>query len=497
MLSLNTKIYNFIASSLFFRLVLIFSSLSAAWIALTGRYPMAFDEDFHLGLIRLYASHGLPFWSGQPAGADMFGAVARDPSYLYHFLMSFPYHFISFFTASETTQILMLRAINIGLFVVGLILFRRLLLKAGASAAIANSCLALFVLIPINSQLAAQINYDNALLPLTALLLIKTLEVGSAAAKQKPVLLLQIAVLGMLGSLIKFAFLPIVLGVIIWLVWTLRSDWPARAAYLAGLRTYSRTLKGGVLALAFVLLAVLGFERYGINIVLYQDPVPRCDSVISANQCLAYGPFERDYYLVKNNTNPNTSPLDLIIPWFHGMWLRTFFAVDGPSTEFQTRGPLYFPAVSAIILMLIGAAAFLVNGRTVYRRYPAATTLFGVVSLVYITAVFVQQYQLFANTGVPVALNGRYLLPVILLLMFLAVLATNHLLRNLPGLKIALVSLALLSALWGGGALTYILRSNDAWYWDSAVVRSLNSSVQSVLGPVTPGYDNPDFYLRY
>ncbi len=85
-----TKIYNFVSSRFFFRLIVAVSLLSAVWIALSARYPMAFDEDFHLGLIRLYASHGWPFWSGQPANADVFGAVARDPSFLYHYLMSFP-----------------------------------------------------------------------------------------------------------------------------------------------------------------------------------------------------------------------------------------------------------------------------------------------------------------------------------------------------------------------------------------------------------------------
>ena len=80
--------------------------LQAAWIALSGRYPMAFDENFHLGIIRLYAHHISPFWSGQPAGANAFGAVARDPSYLYQYLMSFPYRLVSIFTSSQTAHVL-------------------------------------------------------------------------------------------------------------------------------------------------------------------------------------------------------------------------------------------------------------------------------------------------------------------------------------------------------------------------------------------------------
>src|SRR5665213_3413244 len=150
-----------LGSAGFYRAILALLVVQAAWIALSGRYPMAFDEDFHLGIIRLYAHHLGPFWSGQPANADMFGAVARDPSYLYHFLMSFPYRLISIFTSDQTIQVLILRAINIGLFAGGLALYRRLMLKTGASKALVHICLLVFVLVPIVPFLAAQINYDN------------------------------------------------------------------------------------------------------------------------------------------------------------------------------------------------------------------------------------------------------------------------------------------------------------------------------------------------
>src|SRR5476651_13106 len=104
----------------FFRIILALLVLEAAWIALSGRYPMAFDEDFHLGIIRLYAHHLSPFWSSQPEVADRFGAVARDPSYLYQYLLSFPYRLISQFTSDQTIQVIILRFVNIGLFATGI-----------------------------------------------------------------------------------------------------------------------------------------------------------------------------------------------------------------------------------------------------------------------------------------------------------------------------------------------------------------------------------------
>ncbi|HEY5442555.1 MAG TPA: hypothetical protein VIJ68_03385, partial [Candidatus Saccharimonadales bacterium] len=166
--SASRRFITMLGSNACFRVILGLLVLQAAWIALSGRYPMAFDEDFHLGIIRLYAHHLSPFWSGQPAGGDQFGAVARDPSYLYQWLMSFPYRFVGLFTGDQTIQVLWLRAINIGLFTSGLVLYRRLLAKTGASRAMIHTCLLIFVLIPVVPLLAAQINYDNLFLPMVA-----------------------------------------------------------------------------------------------------------------------------------------------------------------------------------------------------------------------------------------------------------------------------------------------------------------------------------------
>ncbi len=60
------RIIKLLGSSKFFWAIVVVVVLQAAWIALSGRYPMAFDEDFHLGIIRLYAHHASPFWSSQP-----------------------------------------------------------------------------------------------------------------------------------------------------------------------------------------------------------------------------------------------------------------------------------------------------------------------------------------------------------------------------------------------------------------------------------------------
>ena len=150
---------------------------------------MAFDEDFHFGIIRLYAQQWSPFFAHQPAGGNVYGALTSDPSYLYHYLMSFPYRLTTLFTSSQTLQIIALRFIDVDgddvLVTWSLVLFHRVLLKAKASVGLANVTLLFFILVPVVPLLAAQINYDDLLLPLTALALLMTLEFPGTAGGRR------------------------------------------------------------------------------------------------------------------------------------------------------------------------------------------------------------------------------------------------------------------------------------------------------------------------
>lgn len=454
---------------------------------------MAFDENFHLGVIRLYAHHLTPFWQAQPAGADVFGAVFRDPSYLYHWLMSFPYRLISIFTDSQTAAVLWLRFINIGLFAAALPLYRRLLLKTGAPRTLVHLCLAVFVLIPITPLLAAQINYDNLLLPLTALTLLMTVNLSQGLRGKKRLdintLLILITVVT-LTCLVKYAFLPIALVV---------------AAYLAVLawRTRANLDLTPLKPTSWLLLALLALslglltQRYGVNLVRYHKPVPDCAETLSVQRCQSYGPWIRDHYLETHKPAAvTTSPPTFTADWFYGMWMRSFFAVDGPGSNFQTRGPLILPGIGAIVFASVSFLVTLVSLPRVFRTYnKQVLSLFLVVMAAYVGALWFDGYQSFLQTGQPVAINGRYLLPIMPLLLVTLGLGVNMLLVRREALKLAFTAAALICMLWGGGALTYILRSNDAWYWPNQTVHDANHAVRNSLGPITPGYHSPNEFM--
>ncbi|HEX7964013.1 MAG TPA: hypothetical protein VF466_05515, partial [Candidatus Saccharimonadales bacterium] len=187
--------------------VLMFFVLEAVWIACSALYPMAFDEEFHFGLIKIYSQHWLPFFSSQPHGLGQFGPFVSDPSYLYHYLMSFPYRLLHVFTHSQTALVIVLRFMNIAFFSTGLLLFYRLLRRVGTSRLLANTALALFVLIPIVPLLAGQINYDNLLFPLVAWTCLLVADAYGDIRKQRLNLktLTVLVSLLMLSSLVKYA----------------------------------------------------------------------------------------------------------------------------------------------------------------------------------------------------------------------------------------------------------------------------------------------------
>lgn len=493
-----------LGSRKFFAGVMVLFVLQAAWIALSGRYPMAFDEDFHLGIIHLYAHHISPFWSAHPAGSDAFGAVSRDPSYLYQYLMSFPYRLISWITSSQPAQVIFLRFINVGLFAVSLPLYRRLLLKSDAPRALVHLALAVFVLIPIVPLLAAQINYDNLLIPLTALTLLLAVNFVKELERYKRInvrLLMTLVAVCLLTSLIKYAFLPILLVEFVYVTIAAWRTYPDhRKFWLSlgfGMTLMTRRVRVG-LVLLVVLSAGLFFQRYGVNLIRYHTPVPDCGAVLSVQQCSSYPPWNRDYSLAqtKDSRNTTASPLTFSVDWFYGMWLRSFFAVDGPGTRFQTRGPLVLPGIGAIVFASVAAIMTAFSFKRILKRYDAGIIgLFVAVVSVYAIILWGDGYHTFLKTGQAVAINGRYLLPIMPLLLTLLALGAHVFLRSRDGLKLVFASVVVLCMLWGGGALTYILRSNQGWYWPNQTVYDANHTIQQVLGPVTPGYRTPGEFM--
>jgi hypothetical protein len=177
------------------------------------------------------------------------------------------------------------------------------------------------------------------------------------------------------------------------------------------------------------------------------------------------------------------------------MWFRLFFAVSGPDTGFETRGPLTLPGWTFIGFVITGLIAFfayarrLVNDNSYKLMIPLGLSIF------YILILFADGYSSYRDTAQPVAINGRYLLPVLLPLMAIFGMALSKLLRK-DKLRLAFSVLAILGIFAGGGVFTTILRSDDGWLWNNSVVLHSDHAAKKVLAPLTPGSSKPIQYLR-
>jgi len=452
---------------------------------------MAFDEDFHFGIIQIYATHWSPFLTEHPANADAFGAITRDPSYLYHYLMSFPYRLLTHLFESDTTRIIILRLINVAMFAYSLFLFRRVLLRMTQSPAFTNSSIAIFTLIPIVPQLAAHINYDNLLMILVAWSCLLVTDIHRQFTAQHTDLksIAALIVVCLVTSVVKYAFLPIFFAIVLFVIYDAFRNFTSWQSVASGLRQNWQLLRRRSQIGMILLVVVAGglfFQRFGINTIAYHTPIPSCDQVLTIDHCSAYGPWNRDYLLAQSKAaDTESNPVVYSGMWFKGLWWRLFFAINSPIRNYTNYPPLPFPAAAAVVLAVSIGLFVLVSVRRLLANQPLLVFA-GFVIMVYCGSLWLEDYKMFLETGQPVAINGRYLIPVLLLIAAIGWRAWQLLLEkiHLVQAKPILATVAVLCFLQGGGVFTFIMRSDASWYWPNQQVVDANNTARSLLDPV-------------
>ncbi|HEX6258662.1 MAG TPA: hypothetical protein VFZ48_04235, partial [Candidatus Saccharimonadales bacterium] len=236
--------------------------LQAIWIAVTAAYPLLFDEYYHVGVIDAYRGIS-PFMVQQPPETAIYGDITRYGSYLYHYLLSFPYRLTGALTGDFVSQVIVLRLISIAMVAASLYFFRRTLLAIGVSRAITHVALALFTLIPIVPYLAAHVNYDTLLILGVSVFLY----FGVRIVQSQGNLVLNssgFVITGLLTSLVKFAFLPILLASAIFIVALLfkrrAQVFVGTERHIAGLSVWKRV----IIAMLLLISAGLFIERFGV-----------------------------------------------------------------------------------------------------------------------------------------------------------------------------------------------------------------------------------------
>jgi hypothetical protein len=169
------------------------------------------------------------------------------------------------------------------------------------------------------------------------------------------------------------------------------------------------------------------------------------------------------------------------------MWYRTFFSINGQTKvdTYQSFSPLPIISLSVTLIFAIGLIASLAYYRTVLKNNTLAI-YFMLISLIYLLALFLTDYQGYLYTGQTTAINGRYLVALMLPLGYISCLGLRKLvlaLKNHQRIKLMIVSaeaVLIICLIEGGGVLAFMVNSNQNWYWPNSIVRTINLDAQHV-----------------
>lgn len=482
-----------LASNTFFYAILTVFTLQALWVAWSGAYSMAYDEFYHLGIIQEYAKGFTPFIA-QPAGPAELGALARDPSFLYHYILSFPYRIIVAAWHTLPPQVIALRVLNVSIFVWGLVLYRKLLIRASLSRRVTHVILLFFTLTPTVVMVAAQLNYDNMMFLASGAALLLATDVTLRLRKDKtvsPLRLISLVTVLMAGSIVKYAFLPIALAIGVFVLMQFILAFRRKQLSWQGVVTEFRACLGQPVAWALLcgllFVGTLFMQRIGGNLVMYHSPAPDCGAVLTVAQCRAHAAYGRNQnYKEKNFAAYITTEKKLTYPirWYNKMMRESFFAVGPREIGYQSGAPLPAAALAGKIIMPVLIFSVLLGSVWLWRHNPI-WQLFMAVTVVYVGVLYLRNYTEYVQMGIPVAIHGRY---VIYVMPLVAALAAASLLRFAHGKIARRISYGFVAGLlgmmiMGGGWLPYVIRSGDNWVWPHAVPasRTLRSSLWHII----------------
>jgi len=487
--TIRKKLSYYFSSNYFFITILVFFILESLWIALSAAYPQAFDENFHFGLIKIYARHLSPFLTKQPKGGDPYGDVAVHPSYLYHYLMSFPYRIYAHFFHNKISQIIFLRIIDIILFSIGLIYFFKFMLEIGLSKVYANLSILILCLIPIVPQLAGQINYDNMMFLFTGLIAYLTVK-AIKQLRQKIFnlkLLITILILIIIASLVKFAYEPIGLAEGLFLIYVAyqSSDRSFKKLWkniVSNFKILSKLAKT-ILIICFIIAFGLFFQRDGLNLIKYHTINPPCNDVLTIAQCSAYSVWLHNYVthqeLINNAYKPSTNIIIYLAQWVYWIWYRLFFAVSGVKNHFNNYPPLPLPSAAFLIVSALALLAFIRYWRKIFKTNDYINLMFLII-IIYLIALIFEGFETYLYTNVLELMNGRYLIPILLFMSSIAGFFFVKLFAKHPKIKIFLTIVIVIMFLEGGGALTFISRSDSNWLINNTTVQKVNKTAKKI-----------------
>lgn len=478
----SETIRSIVSSKDFFYFVLFLAVMQGLWYAFSF-IPSLFDEPKHLGRIDIYTQQFSPFLSNQKPEWDQFGQMTRDSYHFFYYLMSWPLRFIRAITDNQTAHIIFLRILNILAFGVGLIYYRRaLILTKRIPAYIANLSLLFVVITPTIAILPGAINYDNFIFMLFAALLLFSVRILN---KMKSTLhdILKMLSVGLLMVIVKWTSIALFIPTILIVLWNVYKKY--NRSFERVLRSYSKQVfKGSSIVLILLITCLVGLmtERHLINQIKYGKAEPACNKILTHERCMEFHDYAV-YEGVRENKPHDFNPVGIseytTVYWYPRM-VNTLVTVL-PWNAVKLTDAL--PVISEIFFV---SALLIIIFLSIHMKKlftDQAIRMFVLVTVSFIFTLIVFLYVGYKKNGVPAATHGRYLLPVLPIILSLSgVSLVFHLRRFKTSLIVALPVIFILLT-QGGSITTHSLTAQDRLYWNNQNVKGVNDKLQKVISP--------------
>ncbi len=390
--------YKFMSFNLFLYLSFAWFSFQALFFAFTTRFGLPPDEVYHLEFIKLFVAHSpSPFLSNQGVN-NLLLEVSRNPFFLYHYLMSFPYKIVEHFSFA----FIFVRLFSVLLGLASLYMVVRIsntlnlpkLTRNLSVFMLSNTLMFVFIF--------GSISYDSLFifLSLTGIFLTLNL-VQKINARYLLLLILTIAT----GLLTKVNFLPMAAIILVTLLVNYYSKVPEV------LKEFKISFKldkkiNVIVCFLIGLVGILLVQRYAVNLIQYKSFQPDCSKLRSIENCRQSALYKRNEQVFGPDRQPaNLSFLGYGVSWLVLMQERTFgiFAHE----QFN---PSKIVTIWLFVVVAIGSVAAV----RLWSKKDQKLSVALFIAFAYTAVLFLTNYRTYLASGRRgFTVHGRYLFGIL------------------------------------------------------------------------------------
>ncbi len=445
-------------------------AIQAVFFSFSIKFGIPPDEAYHYSSIKYYSNQSItegPVISEQsPESIPEIRTLNRSASYLYHYLSSFSLRIIKNFSGNVETQVLLLRLQSIVFAVATILFLKKCLDEISDSEALKNLSIMSLTFVGMFVWIASSINYDNLANLLFSVFLLYSIRY---VKHKKPQDFIMSYIFGLFTCLTKYTFMPTVgLGLLITGYILIHKY--VKTPLKADLKKHLKLSTGTILVIFFAFIGTaMAIERFGFNFVKYGNIQPSCVKLFTREECVTNALYARNYNqkdifnnVDKTNFINKENPFTHSGMWTYSMYNNLFFYL-GHKKIMSTTTSEFIAAISAMAFI---GTIFLPRARLFrkFHQYYLYLLVFAYIAVLYLFNLIT-----LLNYGKRFAYQGRYLIPVIVFVFFIAGLIIVRTSQKLPKNKkdiflLTWLVIMILLFVTHLPIITFIRGVNSGWY---------------------------------